>query len=212
MEFCFFFKYAFAGSWIFTFSVLGPGTYPQYKTGVHCIQIWHECKKPKKYGLWTKKNDEWQHLTEKRWSSQTACSHLRGAGGALLVLECLNFSLFEFHVTATRARKLLTVSFPTVAPYRERSDSISRDPGGSGCDLHLDTSRALFGVAFQSRALLRRLDGVPHLMDEDKAQRRHVGQERCSIFFWGGLCSCGTACGPSTVMVFLILGIFRKLF
>ena len=49
----------------------------------------------------------------------------------------------------------LTVSLPAVSPYREGGDGIAGDPGGGGCDLHLDTPRALFVVALQRRSVQR---------------------------------------------------------
>lgn len=47
----------------------------------------------------------------------------------------------------------LTVSLPAVSPDREGRDSISGDPGGGGCDLHLDTPCTLLVVAFQCCAV-----------------------------------------------------------
>lgn len=58
----------------------------------------------------------------------------------------------------------LTVSLPAVSPDREGGDSISGNPGGGGCDLHLDTSCTFLVVALQRCAMQWRLDGVTHLM------------------------------------------------
>lgn len=43
----------------------------------------------------------------------------------------------------------LTVSLPAVSPDGQRGDSIAGDPGGGGCDLHLDAACTLLIVALQ---------------------------------------------------------------
>lgn len=57
----------------------------------------------------------------------------------------------------------LTVSLPAVSPDWEGCDSIAGDPGGSGCDLHLDTPCTLLVVALQCCATQWRFDGITHL-------------------------------------------------
>lgn len=76
----------------------------------------------------------------------------------------------------------LTVSLPAVAPDGEGGDSISGDPGGGGCDLHLDTPSTLLIVALQCCAVQRRLDGITHLRENRSTHLQSLLLQRMQEF------------------------------